>query len=583
MQTPKRSSARNVAVQQIVRLRGGQFPTWKQWKELPRFLSAKERQTFGIALLLCVLSGATLGARLWLSHETVLAAVGGSYTEGALGAPQYINPLYATGSDVDSDLTRLVFSGLMRYDEHHALVPDLATNYAISDDQKTYTFTLRDNALWHDDEPVTSADVLFTMNAIQNPEYHSPLAVSFAGSSVETPNDHTVVFTLEEPFAPFLAALTVGILPAHLWEDVSPQNAPLAQFNIKPVGSGPFMFSKLAKDNKGSLRSYTVQRNAKFYRGTVYLSDITLKFYNSLQELTDAVRNKNVEGASVLAAQDAQSLAHDGVIALGSPQLSQFTAAFFNQKQSAALADDNVRQALAIATDRTLVAQTSAGAYATPIVSPLLPDMPGYSAVTIPGADTEGAKGLLKSKGWTVADGATVRAKSGTTLDLAITTLDSPDLIAAATELQHEWNAIGANVSIVPVDQTTLQNDVLKNHTFDILLAGERYGAYPDLYPFWHSSQMTYPGLNLSGLANRKLDTAIESARVSTDPAKATEAGTLLSTAFAEEQPAVMLYQPQYLYALSPKLFGTSVSAVSVPSDRFANVEGWYRKTKISF
>ncbi len=583
MQTPKRSSARNVAVQQIVRLRGGQFPTWKQWKELPRFLSAKERQTFGIALLLCVLSGATLGARLWLSHETVLAAVGGSYTEGALGAPQYINPLYATGSDVDSDLTRLVFSGLMRYDEHHALVPDLATNYAISDDQKTYTFTLRDNALWHDDEPVTSADVLFTMNAIQNPEYHSPLAVSFAGSSVETPDDHTVVFTLEEPFAPFLAALTVGILPAHLWEDVSPQNAPLAQFNIKPVGSGPFMFSKLAKDNKGSLRSYTVQRNAKFYRGTVYLSDITLKFYNSLQELTDAVRNKNVEGASVLAAQDAQSLAHDGVIALGSPQLSQFTAAFFNQKQSAALADDNVRQALAIATDRTLVAQTSAGAYATPIVSPLLPDMPGYSAVTIPGADTEGAKGLLKSKGWTVADGATVRAKSGTTLDLAITTLDSPDLIAAATELQHEWNAIGANVSIVPVDQTTLQNDVLKNHTFDILLAGERYGAYPDLYPFWHSSQMTYPGLNLSGLANRKLDTAIESARVSTDPAKATEAGTLLSTAFAEEQPAVMLYQPQYLYALSPKLFGTSVSAVSVPSDRFANVEGWYRKTKISF
>ncbi len=582
MQKKERASARTVAVRQIVSLRGSRFPTWKQWKELPRFLSPKERQTFGIALLLCILSGATLGVRLWLSHETLLAAVGGSYTEGALGTPQYINPLYATGSDVDSDLTRLIFSGLMRYDEHHALVPDLAESYAVSDDQKTYTFTLRNNAYWHDNEPVTSADVLFTISAIQNPEYHSPLSVSFAGSSVETPDNRTVVFTLEEPFAPFLAALTVGILPAHLWEEISPQSAPLAQFNIKPVGSGPFMFSKLAKDNKGSLRSYTVERNPSFYRGTVYLNDITLKFYSSLQELTDAVRNKNVEGASVLAAGDAQSLSHDGVIALGAPQLSQFTAAFFNQKQSAALADDNVRQALVLATDRTLVAQASAGAYATPIVSPLLPDMPGYSATAIPNGDTEGAKGLLESKGWTIADGATVRAKSGTTLDLTITTLDSPDLIAAATELQREWNAIGANVSIEPIDQTTLQNDVLKNHTFDILLAGERYGAYPDLYPFWHSSQMTYPGLNLSGLANRKLDTAIEAARTSTDPSKAAEAGTLLTEAFTEEQPAIMLYQPKYLYALSPKLFGTTVSAVSVPSDRFANVEGWYRKTKIS-
>ena len=571
-------------MRQVVSLRGNRFPTFQQWKELPRFLNVREKKISTAALALLLLSGTTLAVRFWLSHETVIPAIGGSYIEGAIGTPQYINPLYATGSDVDADLTRLIYSGLMRYDGNHGLVPDLAENYTVSADQKTYTFTLRNNAQWHDGENVTSNDVLFTVNAIQNPEYHSPLAVSFGGSTVEAPEEHTIVFTLDEPFAPFLAALTVGILPAHLWEEIAPQNAPLAQFNIKPVGSGPFVFSKLVKDNKGVLQSYTVSRNERFYRGTVYLNDITLKFYNDLRELTDAVKNKNIEGASVLGAQDAQSLSHDGVIALGSPHLSQFTAAFFNQKQSAVLADATVREALTLTADRTTVAQASTGTYSTPIVSPILTGMPGYDAtLVVPSGNPDAAKTLLDSKSWTLADGATIRAKAGTTLSFSITTLDSPDLIAAANELQREWNGIGADVRINVIDQGTLQNDVIKNHTFDILLAGERYGTYPDLYPFWHSSQISYPGLNLGNFVNRKVDEAIEAARTSTDPPKATEAAQLLTKTFLEERPAIMLYQPQYLYALSPKLHGTSVANVTTPSDRFSNVEEWYRKTKRTF
>lgn len=571
-------------MRQVVSLRGNRFPTWHQWKELPRFLNAQEKKVSSIALTVLFLSGSALAVRFWLSHETVIPAIGGSYIEGAIGTPQYINPLYATGSDVDADLTRLIYSGLMRYDGNKGLVPDLAENFTVSEDQKTYTFTLRNNAQWHDGENVTSNDVLFTVNAIQNPEYHSPLAISFGGSTLDVPDEHTIIFTLDEPFAPFLAALTVGILPAHLWEEIAPQNAPLAQFNIKPVGSGPFVFSKLVKDNKGALQSYTVSRNEHFYRGTVYLDDITVKFYNDLRELTDAVKNKNVEGASVLGAQDAQSLSRDGVIALGSPHLSQFTAAFFNQKQSPVLADAAIREALTIATDRSTVAHASTGTYSTPIVSPILTGMPGYDATrTIPTGNTDAAKVLLESKGWTLTEGATIRAKSGVILSFSITTLNSPDLIAAANELQREWSALGADVRVEAVDQGTLQNDVIKNHTYDVLLAGERYGTYPDLYPFWHSSQTSYPGLNLGNFVNRKVDEAIEAARTSADPAKATEAAQLLTKTLSEEHPVIILYQPQYLYALSPKLHGTTVANVTTPSDRFSNVEEWYRKTKRTF
>lgn len=535
-------------------------------------------------MCLFLASGFLLGFRFWLSHETTVPAIGGSYIEGAVGTPQFINPLYASSGDIDGDIARLVYSGLMRYDGDHALVPDLAEHVALSEDQKTYTFSLRSNALWHDGAPVTSADILFTIHAIQDPAYHSPLAAAFTGTTVEAPDERTVIFTLTEPLAPFLSALTVGILPAHLWEEVAPQYAPIAQLNSKPVGSGPFMFSKLVKDTNGLLRSYTLGRNPAFYRGTVYLNEITFKFYSSLHDLADAVRNKNVEGASVLAAQSVQPFANDGSIAIFHPNLQQYTGVFFHQKRSPVLADDDVRRALILSTDRTTITQKAVGTYGTPILSPILPGMPGYDAsITVPAGDIDAAKTLLDAKGWVLADGATVRTKAGASLAFSLTVLNTPDLLAAATALQHTWEMIGAAVTIEAVDPAVFQSDVLQNHTYDALLAGERYGAYPDIYPFWHSSQISSPGLNLSGFTNRKVDTAIETARTTTDHAKAAEAAQLLFAAFVEEQPALMLYQPQYLYALSPKIFGANVSTITTPSDRFTSVEQWYRKTKHTF
>ncbi len=564
-QNKNRLSVHAVALQQVVKMRGSTLPNWQQWKELPRFLNSRERMIGSMALLVLALSMGTFGVRAWLSNETTVPAIGGSYTEGAIGTPQYINPLFVTGNDVDADLTRLIYSGLMRTDGNHNIVPDLAESYTVSDDQKTYTFNLRRNALWHDGEAVTSRDVAFTIGAIQNPDWQSRLAVTFFGVTVTTPDDYVVVFTLDAPFSAFLASTTVGIIPEHLWADVNPQNANLAQLNLKPIGSGPFKFSKLVKDSKGTLRSYTLARNPNFYRGTVYLDDITIKFYNSIQDLTDAVKNKNVEGASVLPAQDAWGLANDKVIRLGSPNLSQFTAAFFNTKKSTALANKDLRQALWLATDRTRVAEVAAGTFATPIVSPILSDMPGFNAsLVVPGADVPAAKAIIDSK-------------KITNLTFTITTLDSPDLVAAANELQAQWQAIGAVVDVLLVDQATLQSSVIKNHDYDVLLAGERYGIYPDLYPFWHSSQASSPGLNLSGFTDRKVDTAIAAARTSNDPQKAIDAANLLASSLNDSFPAVMLYQPKYLYAVSLKLHNTNITSVSEPSDRFANVDTWYR------
>lgn len=566
-----------------MRSKGG-VPTLAQWRHLPRFLSTRERKFASIALGAFLIAVVGLSIQ-WLSNnQTTLPAVGGEYTEGVVGTPQFINPIYATASDVDADLSRLVYSGLMRFDPQEGIVPDLASSYVISEDQKTYTFTLRTDAKWHNsNDVVTANDVVFTVSAIQNAEYHSPLAVSFAGISAEAVDATTVTFTLDEPFSPFLAALTVGILPAMQWQDVTPSSAQLAIQNIKPVGSGPYQFAKLVKDNRGSIRSMTLERNPNYYRGAPYIKKLTFKFYSSVQELTDALRNKNVEGASVVSSADAATLSNERGLSLQNPSLPQFTAAFFNTKRSPVLADDEVRKALSLAVDRSAIVQIT-GSLATAITSPILSGMPGFDAnATVPTADPTTAASTLDAAGWTFTEGATVRSKSDKTLSFTITTLDSTELTAAALELERQWEAIGASVDVAVVDITTLQSDVLKNRSYDVVVAGERYGTFADPYPFWHSSQTSYPGLNLGGFSDRKADDAIEAARETTDEAKRTEAFTALAGLIAEDMPAIMLYQPAYTFAVASKIHDIDVPAVTVPSDRFADIETWYIKAKHQF
>ncbi|MBI2476715.1 hypothetical protein HYV72_00930, partial [Candidatus Uhrbacteria bacterium] len=190
------------------------FPTPHQWTALPRVLSVRERRFFWGSFTLCVLSVLFFVGYMLVSHVVLVPVSGGTYTEGLIGSPQFINPLYTSSNDVDQDISRLVFSGLMQWHPQNGLITDLAESYTISEDKRVYTFTLRNDALWHDGSPVTVRDVMFTYSAIQNPEFKSPLYSALRGVTIEQVDDRTVAFKLEEPFAPFLSVLSTGILPA---------------------------------------------------------------------------------------------------------------------------------------------------------------------------------------------------------------------------------------------------------------------------------------------------------------------------------------------------------------------------------
>src|SRR3990167_1323194 len=219
-----------------------------------RALSPSERLVlYGFSILLAA-SALALLAGLNSSVSVTVPAPGGELIEGQVGSARFINPIL-TISQADEDISKLVYSGLMR-SLPDGIIPDLAQSYEISEDGTTYTFTLREGATFHDGTPVTADDVLFTVAAAQNPDIKSPRRADWDGVQVSSPDARTVVFKLAHAYAPFIENAALGILPKHVWKDVPAAEFPFSPANTRPIGSGPFRIETVSTDATGSAARY---------------------------------------------------------------------------------------------------------------------------------------------------------------------------------------------------------------------------------------------------------------------------------------------------------------------------------------
>lgn len=574
----------------VLRLAGKRTPTLKQLKHLPRYLSQKEKTFIRGALVVAALAVAAIGAKFASEHVAAVAAPGGDYVEAAVGAPREVNPVLASTNDADLDLEKLVFSGLMKTTSRGELVPDLAASYAMSEDGKTYTFTLRDGVTWHDGTAFSARDVAATIAAIKNPSWKSPLAAQFKNVSVEAPDDKTVVFTLSEPFAPFPSMLTVGILPEHLWQDVRPENAARAELNIKPVGTGPFKFKNFTKDKKGAILSYTLVRNDAYYGQHPYLSTITFKYYQDFSAAQDALASRRVDGMSFLPLEFREAAEKQRSVRFYTLRLPQYTGVFFNQKRNAALRSKAVRQALAYGIDRATVLREALGDNGVLVHSPILAGFVGFHPdVKKYDFDPAAAADLLEKDGWKLDPADGVRKKDGkndkketvkTPLEITLTTVDAKENIAVAQTIKKDWEGIGVRTELEIVPASKVQKDKIRPREFDALLYGEIIGPDPDPFPFWHSSQNDAAGLNLAVFSNRRADELLEKARAATKTEDREADYREFQDILAEEVPAILLYSPTYTYVVGRKVKGIETATIFSPADRFDDVSSWYIETK---
>ncbi|MFC1787750.1 ABC transporter substrate-binding protein [Patescibacteria group bacterium] len=582
------------------------LPSATQWKQLFKILSKKEKISVVLATVVFLLSIFFLAGWYIMTHRVEIPAVGGEYTEALIGEPQLINPLFASANDVDADLTQLIYSGLMKWDPNQGLIQDLASKIDKSEDGLIYKITINDQACFHNGEPVRARDVLYTINAIQNPLFRSPLSANFNNVLASQVDDKTVSFELPEPYAPFLSKLTVGIMPADIWADVPAKNATLAAFNLEPIGSGPYRFLEFEKDKKGLIRSYALERNNDYYGHEPKIERLIFKFYSDFGAAVQALENRNVEGISFVPGDFEASVEKNKNIEIIRPLLLRQVALFFNQEKQAILKKLEVRKALTLAIDKEEIITKALFGHGQAIEGVILPGLLGETVEPwqIEG-DLTTAKELLDEAGYKHEEGKEYRSNNDSSeeeeeeeeeadsaedsenepeqkdaLTLKLSTVTGPEFETVAKILTEQFKKIGIKLEVDLINSEQFFASVLEQREYDILLTGALLGADPDPYSFWHSSQITEGGLNLANYANRNVDALIEQGRKATDDKIRLDRYQNMQKLLAEDLPAIFLYQSTYTYALTDKIKNIEIETITAPSDRFANVVEWYVKTK---
>lgn len=571
------------------------FPTAGQWRLLGRVLKTQERRriNWSIAAIfigLLLLTGRWLGA-----HAVLVPADGGEYREGMVGSPHAINPILAGGNEVDQSIVKLVFNGLYKRDENGKLAFDLVQDATLSADGKTETLTLKNGVTFHDNQPVTADDVVFTLNAILNPAWKSPLAKNLSGLSASAIDSRTVSISSAVPIPYIASLLTFGILPKHIWEKIDPTSRTADNYNLRPVGSGAFKFEKFTVDRSGSILSYTLHSSSA---SSAKLERITFKFYNDYDSAVDKLESNAIDGLNFVPPGKRDQVQAIPGTSIHTPTLSQYTAIFLNPKHASALKDADVRAALAYAIDRDKIIAEALHNQATKRDAPIAEGDAGYSdKITRYGFDPAKSAEILDKAGYKMDDVSKTRVKTTTTqpktkkekavttsteLKLELTTIDTEENRAAAEIVKEGWEAIGVPTDVITVAASDLQKSVIRPREYDALLLGEVLPPDSDPYPYWSSSQIA-DGLNLSAYSNRRVDELLEKARLAVSEVARNQLLSEFEQIITADVPAIFLYQPDYLYPQASEIKNFDVKRMTSPADRFANASSWYRKLWVTF
>ena len=352
------------------------------WKHFLKVLSRKEKIIFFALASAFLLSFVFLSTNFYFTRTEEKPSWGGTYTEGVIGSPRFINPIYSSASDVDRDLTELIYSGLMKYDEDGKVIPDLAKDYEILNDGKIYEIGLKNNIFWQDKEKLKADDIIFTIKTIQNPVYKSPIRPNWLGVEVEKVSDLKIRFILKDVYAPFLENLTLKILPKHIWEDISPENFPLSVFNLKPIGSGPFKIGSLDQDkNNGSVKSLDLIRNENYFGKIPFLEQISFRFFSTEKEIISAFNKGEIKGFAPRSPQNIPKTFFD--LNLYSFSLPRYFAIFFNTEMASILSQKEVRYALNYATNKQEIVKKVLSEKGRVVISPILPEIYGFQSPSI--------------------------------------------------------------------------------------------------------------------------------------------------------------------------------------------------------
>jgi peptide/nickel transport system substrate-binding protein len=439
-----------------------------------------------------------------------------------------------------------------------------------------YTIHLKPNLKWQDGAPLTAADVVYTYHTIQDPDSQSPLNSSWEGVTVSAPNQLTVVFSLPDPLSSFPYSLTNGIVPEHILGKQNTADLRSSLFNTEdPVGAGPFEWQTLDVNNSTPSITETQIGLVPFtgyYDGKPELSSFVIDAFANNDAMLNSFRKHEITAMAGLTSLPSD-LASNQSIHQYSPILEAAKMVFFNTSQGL-LANSIIRQALVDASNPDSIID-KLGYQSIPVHEPLLVNQLGYNAKYQQTTDLEStAKSLLAGAGWAIGAGG-IRYKNGQALTFDLDSLqDSEDDLVSST-LQKQWQNVGVKVNVISEAPSDF-SDTIATRSYDALLYGISIGPDPDVFVYWDSTQShSIGGENYSLYDSAVADISLEAGRTRLDPALRAVKYQSFLEAWQQDNPALGLYQPRYLYVSWPTIFGLNENQMNTNTDIFSNVQYW--------
>ena len=510
---------------------------------------------------------------------------GGVYVEGLVGAPSRFNPLLAYNNPVDRDVTRLIFSSLIKFDSKGNPLPDLAESFGVSVTADVFNVTLRKNALWHDGTPVTAEDILFTVELMRNAEMPIPADIRDLWNAVEVIafDALNLQFRLKEPYSPFIDYLSFGILPKHILGGKSPQEIINDSYNLSPVGTGPYRFIELRTED-GQITGVVVKAFEDYYSQTPWIEEFVFRYFSTTAEALNAYRNGEVLGIGYIDTISLDDVLSEPGMNLYTARMPQMSIILFNldHDEKPFFADLEFRKAMLMALNRSWMIDQVLDGQAMVANGVIFPGTWSYyDNVTRYEYNPDEAIEILREAGYRLPPNGTVREKDNVQLGFDLVYPNTERHAALAQMIQVYWAAVGVFVNIVPVENDALLQNYLEPRTYDAALIDLTISGSPDPdpYPFWHQAMIT-GGQNYSKWDDRRASEYLEKARVTPDRYERSRLYRNFQVHFSRELPALPLFFPMYSYAVDDEVLGIQLGPVYDSSDRFNTILDWFLETR---
>jgi peptide/nickel transport system substrate-binding protein len=479
-----------------------------------------------VLLYLLVLSVLSYGIAYFLffaKNNITLGFLSSPRQQGIIGSVQTLNPLFVQPFSLEHALSQLFFTGLTQYNEQNQITGALGESWDVREGGKEFLFHIRQDAFWSDNSQITAHDVVFTYRLMQSENYHGWAKDFFKGVEIELIDDFTILFKLPTEFMPFLDTLTFPVLPRKYFLGDTIEQVQPVTFTSNGVFYGAFALQEI---NVSTLPDGTAYRRLTFKNNATQKST-TLMIFNNEQQLQTAFKLGIVDEMVVRNLADFEEVTDDGHMIASRSLIGQHTVLLVNNEK---VDDVKTRKAIAQAIDKTALE-------GDPAEGPLPRQSPfwGELAEFRVGFDPKAAEEVLAGKTY------------------RLVTLHTPQLKNTAETLRTQLGAVGVAVVLEVVPTQEAFDTIITERNFELLLLSQHVGRDPDVYSFWHSSQIEPPGLNLVGLKNRRVDKALEQGRSNPDFELRKEFYTEFQSNFLEQYPAIFLTHP-YVYIISKQV-----------------------------